>query len=187
MSRATASPLGSPGGPAAQQVTDGQRVVGGGVDGAGDLLGQSDEARGEAAVEAFGALRGRAAGHVEYLREVQAAVGGHRTEPDQVGEERHRGTAVDESVRVPDLAVAVAEGRVGELQRDVGPQQRRREPLAALGEDLLDHACPDEPGQEVVDHDPLVVPGEGDPRPLEDLRLGHPVLAQQVDDTVVRA
>ena len=83
--------------------------------------------------------------------------------------------------------MAVAEGRVGELQRDVRLPRLRHEPPAALGEHLLDRARPDEPGQEVVDHDPLVVPGKGDPRVVEDVGLGHPVLTQQVDDAVVRA
>jgi hypothetical protein len=49
----------------------------------------------------------------------RAPVYGQRAEPDQVGKERHLGTVVDEAVGVPDLAVDVAEGRVGELQRDV--------------------------------------------------------------------
>jgi hypothetical protein len=43
------------------------------------------------------------------------------------------------------------------------------------------------PGREVLDQDPLAMPGRGAPRLLEQLRVRDAVLAQPVDDAVVRA
>src|SRR3954464_5120487 len=92
---------------------------------------------GEPAVASLRSLRGWVAGQVEDQREIEAPAGGYRPEPGEVGEERYFGTTAGEPVSVADLAVAVAEGRVGELQRDAGLSRRRREPPAARREHLL--------------------------------------------------
>ena len=85
-----------------------------------------------------------------------------------------------------DLAVAVAEGGVGELERD------DRRPVGAVAApggvlDLLDQRAAHQRGQEVLDDDPLVMPHGRPPRGVEALDLVDAVLAQAVDEPVVRA
>jgi hypothetical protein len=87
---------------------------------------------------------------------------------------------------VADLAVAVAEGRVGELEGD--DRRALRAEVAPLGVlDLVDEVAPHEPDQEVLDDHPLVVPHRGAPGRGEALDRVDAVLAQPIDEPVVRA
>ena len=88
-------------------------------------------------------------------------------------------------VPVPDLAVAVAEGGVGELERDVRLAVQGVIARPVVGQ-LVGELLADQHRQEVAQQDPLVVPHRRAPRLLEDLGLGDAVLAQPVDDRVVR-
>ena len=111
-----------PGGQPALQVAHGERAELGLVHLARDLGRQPDQRRDEPPVDRLGALRrGRAARQVEELAPVDLALGGHGPEADQVREQRERLAARPQAVGVADLAVAIAEGAVGELDR-----QRRR-------------------------------------------------------------
>ena len=105
---------------------------------------------------------------------------------DEVGEDGVLAAAVLQAVAVADLAVAVAEGRVGELEGDdrraLGAEAAPRGVL-----DLLDEVAPHERDQEVLDDHPLVVPHRGAPGGVEALGRVDAVLAQAVDEPVVRA
>ena len=113
-------------------------------------------------------------------------LGCHGVKADEVGEDGVLAAPVLQAVAMADLAVSVAEGGVGELEGD----DRR-----ALGAevappgilDLLDEIAPDELDQEVLDDHPLVVPHRGAPGGVEALGRVDAVLAQAVDEPVVRA
>ena len=128
--------------------------------------GSSTSARGQAAVDALGALGRRPAGQVEHAATSRCGARVDRAEAQQVGEQRLRLEPVVEPVGLAHLAVPVAVGRVGELEGDValGPGPV---PARALVQDLLHELLPHQPAQEVVDHDPLVVPGRRPPRRVE--------------------
>ncbi len=124
-------------------------------------------------------------GQVEQVRPVDHQGRRDRAEAEQVGEERHRlGLAVD-LVTLADLAVPVAVGGVGELERDPGRARVGAVVPGPAGQQLGGQLGPGQPGQEVGEQDPLVVPGGGPAGLGEQLRLGHPVVAQPVDQRVV--
>ena len=82
--------------------------------------------------------------------------------------------------------MAVAVRGVRELDRDerlpVGPVVAR-----AGRAELVHQRVADDAGEELVDDQPLVVPGERPPRLVEELRVLDAVLAEPVDQLVVRA
>jgi len=88
-------------------------------------------------------------------------------------------------VAVADLAVPVAVGGVGELQRDPGRPRVGAVVPGPAGQQLAGQLSPDHPGQEVLQQDPLVMPGGGTAGLGEQLRLGHPVGPQPVHQAFV--
>ena len=172
---------------AALQVARGERVVGLVVHVAGDLRRQVDQARGQAAVHPLRPLRRRLAGQVEEQRPVDGALGRHGAEAHQVGEHRepaHR--RVDRG-----SGGGSGCGRSGRRRRRTrtGCTARRRARSSAgpRSRARSSSSAPIRPRQVVVEQDPLVVPHRRPPRLVEDVRLGDAVLAQAVDDEVVRA
>jgi hypothetical protein len=83
-------------------------------------MGQRDQRLRKAAVEALGALRARRADGVDEQGPVDGVLARDGSEAHQVREQWHRTEVVVDQVLMADLAVAVAVGRVRELERDVG-------------------------------------------------------------------
>ena len=131
------------------------------------------------------ALRGRPARDVEQQRPVDPAVA-DRAEADQVGKDRVERPAGLEPVELPNLRMTVAIGGVRELERDEGDAVRPVEARPACPE-LVDELRSNETRQELVHDQPLVVPAERAACLVEEFRLGDAVLAQPVDEQVVRA
>jgi hypothetical protein len=145
---------------------------------------QRDQGAGKAAVEALGALRRHGGVGVEKQPPVHGLVLRDRAEAHQVREEGDRAEALVDLVGVADLAVPVAVGRVGELERDEPPvlcEEVARTLLEQLGGEL----GADQRRQELVEQHPLVVPDGRAPRLLED--VDHAVRAQPVHEPVVQA
>jgi len=60
-----------------------------------------------------------------------------------------------------------------------------RKTCGPSAEELAGELGADQPRQEIVDDDPLVVPGRRPPRLVEETVVGHAVLAEPVDEEVV--
>ncbi len=82
--------------------------------------------------------------------------------------------------------MAVAVSGIGELKRHVGVVARVVV-SRALGQELLGEFGADHAREEVVQHDPLVVPAHHAPRALEQVGRGNAVGAEALDHGVVEA
>src|SRR5262249_59450663 len=98
----------------------GQQGRPGGAPGANDRRGRGHQGGAEPPVDFLRSLSGRLAGHVEEEPPVDRLLRPKRLKPDQIGREPQWGPAMVEMEFSSDLAVAVAVGSVGELQRYVG-------------------------------------------------------------------
>jgi hypothetical protein len=117
----------------ALEVPDGERLVLGCRELAGDGGGQADERRHQPPVDELRALRRRRrAREVEEHPPVGRALGRDRTEAHEPREEPHRLHRRVEPVALADLAVAVAERRVGELDGDERRAARAEQAPAAV-------------------------------------------------------
>ena len=134
-------PGGQPDPLAALEVADGQGGVVAAAD-PGDGLGEVDEAGRQAAVDPLGPLGRRPARQVEQVRPVDRQGGRDRAEAEQVGQQRDRLGVAVHLVAVADLAVAVAEGGVGELERDEGRARGRPVVPGPAGQELAGQASP---------------------------------------------
>jgi hypothetical protein len=171
----------------ALEVAASERAIGLDFDLARDRGRERDQGGHQRAVDQLRALRRWSAGNVEQPVPLDGALGGDRPEAEQVREQAQPSRPRVELELLADLAVAVAEGSVREFERD--PRYRAWPVVAwALGFDLADQLGPHEARQVVVDDHPLVEPGDGAPRLLEDRRLRHRGRpAEVVDHAVVQA
>ena len=123
-------------------------------------------------------------GKVEHPPPVENSLGRDGAEAHQVREHGQLPALLVDAVPMPDLAVAIAERGVGELERDVRLGAGRIE-ARALRHELGRERLPDQSGQIVVEQNPLVVPHRRPACFREQLGLGDPVLTQTVDEEVV--
>jgi hypothetical protein len=91
-----------------------------------------------------------------------------------------------EPVKLPDLRVPVAVGRVRELDRH---ERIGIRPVAAwsVAQQLRDQLLADHPREQIVDDHPLVVPGQRAAGLIEQLGLAHAIRPQPVDQPAVGA
>ena len=170
----------------ALEVATGERAVGLHLDLARDRMRERDQGGHQLAVDQLRALRRRSAGNVEEPVPLDGALSGDRPEAEQVREQAQPPRPRVELELLADLAVAVAEGGIRELERD--PRRGARPVVAgALAVDLADQLRPHQARQVVVDDHPLVEPGDRAPRLVEDRRLRHRGRpAEVVDHAVVQ-
>src|SRR5262249_23502965 len=145
---------------------------------ANDRRRQGHQRGAEPAVDLLRSLSRRLAWHVEEEPPVDRLLRRKRLKPDQIGREPQWGPAMVEMEFSSDLAVAVAVGSVGELQRYVGRLSGAEKQARALTQHTRRPFGPDCGRQQAVQDHPLVVPGGGSSCLLEELSLGHAVLAQ---------
>src|SRR5207244_4602112 len=145
--------------------------------------GKGYELADEATVNLLCAGRRWSAVRVEQLRPIDPMLARHRSEPDQVGEDRRRRVVVVQRVGMTDLRVPVAVGRVGELERDER-FSRWTIDAAPVDEQALDQFAANQTREELLKDDGLIMPAQLAGRALEHVRVRPAAGAHAVDETV---
>ena len=150
----------------------------------GDVDGQLEERLGQTAIDRAGPRSSWLASDLEEKAPIDHAVGGHGTKADQVGEKRQVVAAALDAVGVPHLRVTVPKCGVGKLERDRDSSGGSEE-ARSIVEQSLRALRADRRGQEVVEHCPLVVPGQRPTSLGDQIGFRDAVLTESINEAVM--